>query len=73
MTMTQTVESAVSFGELVAALDEREHRVRHALGNVNVRPLRRCGNAYLWPAAIVGAVKAELRRIDASRAREPVA
>ena len=61
------INSAVTFGQIVMALNERDHRVRYALGRLNLQPIRRCGNALIWPAEMIEAVRAELGRIDARR------
>ncbi len=61
------LESAVTFGQICETVGEREHRVRYALGKLDRQPIRRCGNALIWPAEIVVAVRAELAAIDARR------
>ncbi len=62
------LESAVTFGQICEAVGERDHRVRYALGRLNLQPIRRCGNALIWPAEMIEAVRAELGRIDARKA-----
>ena len=64
-----TLDSVVTFGQICEAIGEREHRVRYALGKLNEQPIRRCGNALVWPAEIVVAVRAELAAIDARRGK----
>lgn len=64
------IEQAVSFGEICDALGERDHRIRYALDKLDRQPIRRCGNALIWPAEMIEAVRAELGRIDARRSRQ---
>ena len=61
------IEQAISFGEICDALGERDHRIRYALDKLNRRPIRRCGNALIWPEGMIADVRAELAAIDARR------
>lgn len=63
------IEQVVSFGEICEALGERDHRIRYALDKLDKQPIRRCGNALIWPAEMIEAVRAELAAIDARKAR----
>ena len=64
-----SITSAVTFGQIVTALNERDHRVRYALAKLDQRPIRKCGNASVWPAGMIVAVRAELAAIDARRSK----
>ena len=64
-----SITSAVTFGQIVTALNERDHRVRYALSKIGQRPIRRCGNALVWPAEIIVAIRTELDGIDARRSK----
>ena len=63
MSNTTTINDAVSFGEIVERSGaKRDHLVRHALNRLNIKPLRRAGASYLYPADAVDAVREDLRR-----------
>ena len=58
-----TTTAFVTFGDLVEQTGaRREHHVRQALNRLNVRPIRRAGAAYLYPAETVELVRQELQR-----------
>lgn len=67
------IEQVITFGDICEALGERDHRVRYALAKLDKQPIRRCGNALVWPAEIIVAVRAELAAIDARRTNRIVA
>ena len=67
------IEQVISFGDICVALSERDHRVRYALTKLDRQPIGRCGNALIWPAEMIVAVRAELGRIDARRTKRVVA
>ena len=63
-----------TFGEIVIATGERDHRVRYVLTQkLNVVPVRKCGSAHLYPVGTTEKVRAELARLDARGRRNQLA
>ena len=68
MTTATDVRNILTIGELAEILDQRAHRVRYVIQKLDLRPVRRIANAFVWPADVVGLLRDELERLDARRA-----